>query len=214
MAANQAQFNNYLQQVLGIESQGLREALNAEGLDSFAALSTMEDDGIVNACKHIRNPGGMIPNPNAAAQGQPAQVPNRGHPIGSATEKRLRQLRYFHFHHTRVQRPFQRGEATLLNLNTFWKRFKDEEEDQQLDKPGKLTRMEDVRKTLVNIDQYLMEKRGAYGSPLAYVVRSIPNVADQGVDPGLGNPSIEQELINRTHMKDMNSAKTTKKYGF
>ena len=43
-------------------------------------------------------------------------------------------------------------------------------------------------------DQYLLNKRGIAGTPLAYLVREVVDPQD---DPGFGTPTITEDLINR-----------------
>ena len=117
----------------------------------------------------------MIPNPRAGEAGQPAEVPNRGVPIGARHEKMLRMFNYYYYHLQRVQRPFEEATATVERLTECWK-LKEKEDQAKKDKndidpPKQLTKMEDVRKTLENIDHYLASTKGCSGIPLIYVVR-------------------------------------------
>jgi len=59
----------------------------------------------------------------------------------------------------------------------------------------------DVRKTLEDLDNLLMNKLGTGGSPLAYVTRkeaALPENAPGEGDPGQGLPTPQEELIRRT----------------
>jgi hypothetical protein len=97
--------------------------------------------------------------------------PNPGIQIGHIYEKRLKMLRYYLLHLQRIQRPMAVAQATLARL-TICYRLKDaEDEEEEVDLPGKLTRTEKVREVLEDIDNYLLRKLGSSGLPLAYIVR-------------------------------------------
>jgi hypothetical protein len=200
MAANLAALNNYLQNTLLIQDQDVRVALNQQGLQAFGEFTDLTDDDIKDICKNVRNPGGLVVDPNAAA-GAGALVPNRGVTLGHVFEKRLRQLRYYCFHLHRIQRDFAPGQATLQRLSQCWKLKEEEDEAEEVPDPEPLTNITKVRQTLENIDDVLHRKRGAYGIPLTYVVRSdvqLPENIDGQNDPGYGHPSLMEEAIRRT----------------
>jgi hypothetical protein len=116
MAGNLAELNNYFNNVLQIVQQPVRDALNEQGLNAFDAFATLEEEDIKRICDTIRKPGGIIINPNAAIAGQPPTIPNPGVAIGQVYKKRLKMLRYFVFHMTRIQRvPFPVAVANLAN---------------------------------------------------------------------------------------------------
>jgi hypothetical protein len=89
MAAALAQINNYFQNVLLIQEQPVRDALNQQGLEGFDDFVSLTDKDIKNICANIRKPGGTIPNPNAAVAGQPPVISNPGVQIGYVYERRL-----------------------------------------------------------------------------------------------------------------------------
>jgi hypothetical protein len=87
------------------------------------------------------------------------------------------------------------AQATLARL-TICYRFKDaEDEDEDLDLPGKLTRIDRVGEVLEDIDNYLLRKLGSSGLPLAYVVRQ--SIALPADDLGYGQPTTTEEMITR-----------------
>jgi len=133
-------------------------------------------------------------------------VPNRGIKIGFIAEKNLRQARFCICHMHGIQRPFVPEDVTPAILREFWtKRFEHEKEGIKADitkediKP--LKKDGDVRKTLEDLDNLLMNRLGAGGSPLAYVtikeVALPEHVPDEG-DPGPGLPTLQEELVRRT----------------
>ncbi len=125
----------------------------------------------------------MIPNPAfvplaagaAAAMMVPAMIPNRGIAIGVNLELRVRQLRYFLFHLHRLQRDFVPGFATLAQLERAWtlreRIHRMREANKDLPKIDVLLKVENVRKTVEDIDEVLGNHLGAYGAPLLYLVR-------------------------------------------
>jgi hypothetical protein len=196
MAGNLAELNNYLNNVLQIVQQPVREALNDQGLNAFAALSTLEEDDIKRICDTIRKPGGTIINPNAAIVGQPPTIPNPGVAIGQVYEKRLKMLRYFVYHMTRIQRvPFNIAMASLANLGAIYLLKDNDEDDDKPTPPEALKKIENVRVVIEDLDAYLLKLRGRSGCPLMYVCRD--EVALPAVDLGFGLPTYREEMVLR-----------------
>lgn len=215
MAANQAMFNNYLRDVLLIENLEARQAINNQGITAFDDLTHRTDKYVQEIFTKIRSPGGLIPNPAFVAPAAPvagaapppfipALIPNRGVSIGVNLELRVRQLRYMLFHMYRLQREFNPAQATLARLERAWalkeriERMKEAtNENPKLDL---LLKVENIRKTVEDIDEVLGQRLGAYGAPLSYLVRDIvdPDDPDNATDPGYGVPDAMSELIRRT----------------
>ena len=136
-------------------------------------------------------------------------IPNQGITVGFVYEKRLRQFQYLRWHLHRVQRPWNAQLANLARLNELWTRFELEENatDSEPDYPDPLKKIEDVKKVIENIDDWLDRRLGVRGSPLAYVTRPVvlpPGHADipDEPDPGFGLPTLHAELIRRTRHDD------------
>lgn len=204
MAANQAAFNNYLRDVLLIESPDVRNAINGQGITAFEDLTHRTDKYVQELFTKIRSPGGMIINPAfPAAAGAPPVVefiPNRGVSVGVNLEFRVRQLRYYLFHLFRLQRDFVPGQATLARLERAWalkERIERMKEADRVVKLDVLLKVENIRKTIEDIDELLGQRMGAYGAPLSYLVRDNANV-DEAIDPGYGIPDALSELVRRT----------------
>ena len=88
--ANAAGMRTYLRDVIGIgDPLERREAVRLEGLETIEDFAEFEKEDIETLCASVRKPGGMIPNPNAAAPGAPATIPNPGYAIPAICEKRL-----------------------------------------------------------------------------------------------------------------------------
>ena len=194
----------FCREVLMLSNEAAEEVVE-EGIDTFEDFVEMSDKDITGMCDKIRSPGGMIKR-GGRGNGANDLVPNRGIKIGFIAEKNLRNARFYIYHMDRIQRPFVPGDVTLPIIREFWtKRFELEKEGTKADttkeeiKP--LKKDGDVRKSLEDLDNLLMNRLGAGGSPLAYVTRkeiALPeNVAGEE-DPGQGLPSLQEELIRRT----------------
>ena len=61
---------------------------NVQGVDSIDELKFLNDKGVEGLCNNI--PGGMMPNPDAAAQGEPAMIHNPGQGISARAENNLK----------------------------------------------------------------------------------------------------------------------------
>jgi hypothetical protein len=159
MAGNLAELNNYFNNVLQIVQQPVRDALNEQGLNAFDAFATPEEDDIKQICDTIRKPGGIIINPNAAIAGQPPTIPNPGVAIGQVYDKRLKMLRYFVFHMTRIQRvPFPVAMANLANLGPIYLlKKKDDDNDNKPTVPEALKKIENVCVVIKDLDAYLLK---------------------------------------------------------
>jgi hypothetical protein len=199
MAAAQAALNNYLDNVLGINAPGATAALNMQGLTSFDDFLSLIEDDVADVCSNVRKPGGTIPNPNYnpanPIPGVPQVLSNPGIQFGHIYEKRLKMLRYYCHHMQRIQRAFTANHATIARITNCY-RMKDAEDDaEDIDFPQKLTKIEQVRDVLEDMDNYLVRKLGSSGVPLAYVTRE--DVAVPLVDPGYGLPTPNEEMISR-----------------
>jgi hypothetical protein len=174
----------YLDNVLAV-TPTVRDAILAQGLQSFDQLDFVTDDGMKDLCANVRKPGGRSGN-----------QANHGAQVGYFTELQLRQLRYWKFHMRRIQRAFDPVTATTAALAELWKRFKEEEKDNDVEAPPAMKRVEEIRTTLEGVDAFLNDKRGEYGSPFFYVVRESVEIPVH--DPGYGQPTLIEELIRRT----------------
>jgi hypothetical protein len=82
------QLNEYLQDVLLIDKQDVRDALNGQGLVSLRDFLGLMKEDIKNICSNVRKPGGIINNPNATARNNlPPTIPNPGVQLGHIYER-------------------------------------------------------------------------------------------------------------------------------
>jgi len=107
----------------------------------------------------------------------------------------------------RIQRPFVAATSTLILVQEVWdNRFDLKNPDRDVERevirgPAPMVNVDDIKKTLDDIDNVLNKRRGLGGSPLAYITRdtlALPEHTPGEIDPGSGQPSREAELIRRT----------------
>jgi hypothetical protein len=213
MAVHEA-LNAYLQDVLCIESPSIHAGLFEQGLTSFLDFETLTNKDINQICANVRCPGVLIPNPMLPGRGRgrgaaavaaaadlpplPPQIPNPGTLVGQVVEVRLKMLCYFVKHLVRVQRmPFIAAEAPLACLTTVYrlKEVEDEETDDELKLPSTLTKIDEVRVTLEDLDDTFRRNFGDSRAPLAYVTHDDPGLPVE--DLGFGLPTFAEEMIAR-----------------
>ena len=198
------QFNTYFENVLLISDQGVRDALNGQGLVSISDFEGLTEEDIAEICNNARKPGGTIPNPayDAAAPvaGVPQTITNPGVLVGHVIEKRLKMVRYYVHHLKKISRDFDPGanHANLQGLQDLY-RFKtsEDEYDNDIEVPERLTAVENIRVVLEDLNDYLERKRGCTGIPLAAYTRTMQTIPPTNMDAGYGRPSISAELIRR-----------------
>ena len=159
-------FNLYLLQGLPIADLAVINGLNNQGLGNVNDLTGLGEDDIAHICSNVRELGGVIPNPLfPATPGAPPTIPNPGTSLGFVYEKRLKMLLYYLKHLRRIQRMFVPGEADLDRLTSVYALKEIEDEEQDIDMPESLPKVEKVRQLLEDIDNYLSVKRGISGCP-------------------------------------------------
>lgn len=134
----------------------------------------------------------------AGAAGRGAGPPPARVYISNKSGTRVRQMRFYRWHMHRIQRDFVVADATVARLEELWM-WNEIDKDQtnaDVKEPEPLMKVDDARKTLDELDHYLLMKRGVNGTPLAYLTREhvVPVVAE---DEGFGQPSFTDELIRR-----------------
>ena len=168
----QVAFNIYLATTLGIREANVRAALNAQGLVSFDSFIGLSDDDMDTIAANVRKPGGTIP---IGAGRNVANIPDPGLPIGFLVVRRLELLRFYVHHCTRIQRALVAEDMTIARLQHVYQMKETEDQlakaSDKPDLPAKIVKVDDVRINIEDLDDYLLEKRGESGLPLAYVVR-------------------------------------------
>jgi hypothetical protein len=118
--------------------------------------------------------------------------------ISDLAEHRMRQLAYFCFHMDKIDREVTPAEATLDRLHKLWvwRTRMLEHVKREFTPPELMLKDATTRKTLEELDHYLMNKCGVTGTPLAYLTRAYAVPIEED-DPGYGEPTITDELIRR-----------------
>ena len=187
--------------------QELAERIFAQGIDDFDELIEMDDSLIRDMVDNIRKPGGYIAVAGrgggrgaAAARGRGREA-DRGHAVTEVARTRMRQLAYYCYHLHRIERVFVAAEATLVRLRELWqqKRNEDDQKDVEYAKPElmKTDTGDKAFNAIKVLDQYLYDKRGCRGSPLAYLTRADATPPAEADDLGYGLPTFADELIRR-----------------
>jgi hypothetical protein len=88
---------------------------------------------------------------------------------------------------------------TLQRLQQIYhlKETEDILKDESIDLPSPITKIDDIRTNIEDLDDYLLRKRGETGLPLAYVVRAVVALPGAAEDPGFGLPDHVQEMVAR-----------------
>jgi len=179
-----------------------RLALIDQGLDTCDSLLGHNDSNMKTVCRRIIQPGGTMPG-----RGVAAGRANRGTPVTFVSEKNLKKACFYRNYMDRIQRPFVAATATMVLVQDVWDdRFDLENPDRDVERevikdPAPMAKVDDIKKTLEDIDNVLNKRRGLGGSPLAYITRdtlTLPENTPGEIDLEFGQPSREAELIRRT----------------
>ena len=173
------ELNGYMENTLLIGQQAVPDAPNSQGLTSVGDFRGLKEEDIAEICANARKPGGTIPNPAYDAAnpvaGIPATIMNPGVLVGHVLEKRLKMFGYFVQYLTKVGRTFSPGAATLDTVQNLYRlKEADDEYDNDIELPEKLSNVENIRVVLEDLDDYLERKRGVTMIPLAAYTRSMP----------------------------------------
>jgi len=182
-------------------------AVQEQGLLTYNDCKDLTDKDVTGICDKARSPGGMVQRGGAGRQAN-QMVADHGVKVGFIQEKNLRQARFCIFHYHRIQRGFDPDTITLGQTRNHWNsRFDLEKEgtksDSTSDDIKSLKKEDAMRTTLNNLDNVLLNKLGAGGSPLAYVTRKDVALPESPTlpgedDPGMVLPTLQEELIRRT----------------
>jgi len=183
-------------------NNAVEQGLIAQGINTCDTLLGNNDYNMKAVCKRMIPPGGTMPGRGAAAGRA-----NRGIPVSFVAEKNLRKPCFFWNYMHRIQRAFVAATATLALVQDVWdNRFDLENPDRDVEREiirdaAPMVKVDDIKKTLEDIDNVLNKRRGLGKSPLAYITRdtlTLPEHTPGEIDPGFGQPSREAELIRRT----------------
>jgi len=180
----------------------VEQGLIAQGINTCDSFLGNNDCAMKAVCKRMVQPGGTMPGRGAAAGRA-----NRGIPVSFVAEKNLRKACFFMNYMHRIQRTFVAATATLALVQDVWDdRFDLENPNRDVEReiirdPALMVNVDDIKKTLEDIDNVLNKRKGIGGSPPAYITRdtlTLPEHTPGEIDLGFGQPSREAELIRRT----------------
>ena len=103
---------------MGLNAATATSIIDDQDFNSLEELKILRDDEITNLCRALRRPGGLIPNPNAAA-GLPALIPNPGNQANLQAETNLKPAAYYLRHRERIGRSVQAADITVDLVRTM-----------------------------------------------------------------------------------------------
>ena len=155
---------------LGFTNEAATQMVDNEGIDDIEIIRDLTDEDIANLCKTLRQPGGTIPNPNAAVAGQPATIPNRGFTVSMIAEKNLRRAVYWLQYRNNADRTTTWADITVPNVRSIDPHLT--ELDNHKDPtglPDKIIDTKNWRKSMELVDEHIRAFRGGRGHSLLYL---------------------------------------------
>ena len=185
---------------LGFTQDVAATITNVQGVNSIDELKFLNDKEVEGLCNNIRKPGGMMPNPNAGVQGEPAMIRNPGQGVSARAENNLKLCCYFIRHRERISRSVTADQITLANVRAL-RDLRDAETDHVDHEPTpKLMDSKNWPKTIEGIVEYLRGCLGVTKIPLSYVVRDHIEVTPEANDPETNYDTPQDEMIARAPM--------------
>ena len=183
----------------------MEDSANGEGMTLESLLEYEDSSDFEALFDSLRKPGGTIPNPNAAVQGQPQALPNPGVRVSSRAIDNFKTGCFIAQH---MQKCGRTAEANVYTTNRLrqWKALRKQAED-YVD-PDELPKLQKETETAITdfIDEFdgiLSSFTGTGGRPLNYIIRdndAVPPQADQPMYTFANSPftSVRHELLERS----------------
>ena len=143
---------------------------------------------------------GMMPNPDAAAQGEPAMIRNPGQSILARAENNLKLCCYFICHRERISRSVMADQITLANVHALHDLRDAEMDHVDLEPMPKLLDSKNWPKTMEGIVEYLRGCLGVTKIPLSYVMCDHVEATPEANDPETNYDTPQDEMIARAPM--------------
>lgn len=215
---------DYMMGVLRIPATVVDAILEEGGIITFQDFVTVEDAQILDIIKNCRKL--PVAAPRARPPRELRNLRDRGEDdeeededagagrrlrVSDLASTRVRQLAFFCYHMDRIGREFVPANAVLTRLQRLWtwKKIQTDSEKLEVAEPEPMIKESATRKSLDELDHYLLNKRGVNGTPLAYLTREHVVPAE---DPGFNRPSITDELIQRAQHGDYSAYDVDNKY--
>ena len=185
---------------LGFTQDVAATITNVQGVDSIDELKFLNDKEVEGLCNNIRKPGGMMPNPDAGAQGEPAMIRNPEQGVSARAENNLKLCCYFIRHCERISRSVTVDQITLANIRALHD-LRDAEINHIDPEPmPKLMDSKNWPKTMEGIVEYLRGCLGVTKIPLSYVVRDHIEATPEANDPETNYDTPQDEMIAHAPM--------------
>ena len=156
---------------LGFVAPGPEMLVVDQGINRIDELSDLDDAVIDAFLKLLRRPGGIIPNPNAAVEGQTARITAPGISVSMRAATHLKLSVYYCRHQMRKSCPLRTTDITLPRIKAL-KNLREEEEyaiDPLL--PQKVD-VKNWSNTLEAIQEWISMYQGIKKAPLSYVIQT------------------------------------------
>ena len=189
---------------LGIPHETMVQ-IQREGIQAVADLADFEKQELQQLADNLRKPGGRIPDPNPnAAPG--ATIATPAFTFGAKSQKRLTVacdlVRYYQTVGRDLTSANIQWNQVMSNFEIQWKALKEKKDEDDPDVPT-ITKALPIIKWTEAFQDFLHRVIGARMIPLAYVIRTNPQVP--GIAPTLApnqphsteHGSVEEELIAR-----------------
>jgi len=186
---------------IGFSNEAAMDITNVQGIDDANKLIILSDTGIESLCRIVRKPGGQI-----TVNEEGDMAPNPGKAVSLRAENNLKLARYYLRHQKRISEwPVPLADITLDNVRSL-KGLRDIEVNYELpDDKAPSINNRNWPKTLEAITKYLKSIQGIKGTPLAYVIRTEREVAND--DPEWTHN--ERMIMRAPHFKIENPTKET-----
>jgi hypothetical protein len=187
---------------LGFTAAASTAIVDDQGIDTIEEVRFLTDEEAEGLCRVVRKPGGTIPNPNAGAAGQPAEIPNPGNAVSKRAENNLKLACFLLRHRTRISRPIDAAGVTLALVRAMrdLKQVEDDHEDPH--PPDNLINEKDWPKTIDGLQEYLRSCLGVTKIPLAYVIRDTMIPPAAAVDVATNYATPQDEMIARAPIRN------------
>jgi hypothetical protein len=186
---------------LGFSMNAAHSIATDQGLNSLGKIGLLTDGEVVNLCKALRKPGGMVANPEALLPNQPAQVPNQGFMVSMRAENNLKLACYYLRHRQRMSRTTVAAQITLENVRALHD-LKLQQDNHKDPSETPTINPKDWAKTMEDLREYLCGHLGITKVPLSYVVRENEAVVDEADDPSTNYSTVYEEMVARAPIRN------------
>lgn len=192
-----ATFDDYLDNVIGLNTADQINAVIAEGLDNFDVLADFEADEVKTLCATVRSPGGVV---QIQGNNNNQVIRNPGHQIPTISETRIGLACYCAGIYRKIGRAINADSLSLTRLRCAKEhKVAVTNHPEQQDIP-EVTKAYGIMKALDMLPMLLRQILGVSKIPLLYVIRQAevpPALPALGVDVPWsdGHTNLFEDLI-------------------